>query len=194
MLLSPLGLLDEGARRHRPLLVAHMPDGMTVEQVGATQFLVETRPMFGRFSVHPDWDPSEFAWLSRMVAANPSLGPLNFALMRDTSGATVGAAAYCGVGRGRASVLNLLCLEGRERESVAALLADLDRQGYCEARGITQPFLMHALQAQKHMSFRHRGFFCIAGRLPALHRALDQDLVYAEGLSSESWSRLLTDF
>ena len=194
LLLSPLGLLDEGARRHRPLLVAHMPDGMTVEQVGATQFLVETRPMFGRFSVHPDWDPSEFAWLSRMVAANPSLGPLNFALMRDTSGATVGAAAYCGVGRGRASVLNLLCLEGRERESVAALLADLDRQGYCEARGMTQPFLMHALQAQKHMSFRHRGFFCIAGRLPALHRALDQDLVYAEGLSSESWSRLLTDF
>lgn len=194
LLLAPLSLLDKVARRHRPLLVAQMPDGVSVQEVGAAQFLVETRPMFDRFSVCPDWDRSEFAWLSRMVEANPALGRLRFSLIRDAGGATIGAAAYCGAGQGRASVLNLLCLEGRERESAAALLADLDRQGYCEARGATQPFLMQALQAQRHMSFRHRGFFCIAGRMPALHRAVDQNLFYAEGLSSESWSRLLTDF
>lgn len=194
LVLAPLSLLDKAARRRRPLLVAHMPDGVSVQEVGATQFLVEARPMLGRFSVHPDWDPSEFAWLSQMVEANPALGPLRFSLIRDATGASIGTAAYCGTGQGRASVLNLVCLEGRERESVAALLADFDRQGYCEARGATQPFLMRALQAHRHMSFRHRGFFCIAGRMPALHRALDQDLVYAEGLSSETWSRLLTDF
>lgn len=192
--LAPLRLLDAGLRRRHRRLVARMPEGLAVEAVGPARFLFEARPMLGRFSVRPDWDPAEFAWLMRMVESNPGLGALRFCLVTDAGGAIIGAAAYCGSGRGRASVLNLLCLEGRERESVAALLADLDRQGYAEARGMTQPFLMPALQAMAHVTFRHRGFFCVAGRLPALHRAVEQELLYAEGLSSESWSRLLTDF
>ncbi len=192
--LAPLRLVDAGLRRRYPRLVAKMPSGIEVEEVGAARFLSEVRPMFGRFSVHPDWDQAEFSWLTEMVESNPALGRLRFSLSRDASGAVIAAAAYCGAGRGRATVLNLLCLEGRERESVSALLADLDRQGHSEACGMTQPFLMLALQAQPHMVFRHRGYFCMAGRMPALHRAADQDLLYAEGLSSESWSRLLTDF
>lgn len=194
MALTPLRLVDAGLRRRYKHLAARMPEGLAVESVGPARFLFEAGPMLGRFSVRPDWDPAEFAWLTRMVESNQRLGPLRYCLVTDAGGATIGAAAYCGSGRGRASVLNLLCLEERERETVAALLADLDRQGYAEARGMTQPFMMPALQAMAHVTFRHRGFFCAGGRLPALHRAIDRDLLYAEGLSSESWSRLLTDF
>jgi hypothetical protein len=53
---------------------------------------------------------------------------------------------------------------------------------------------MNALYRQNHVTFHHRGYFCMATRDEALRdRALAGD-IYIGGLSSESWSKLITDF
>lgn len=93
-----------------------------------------------------------------------------------------------------ATVLNLVCEEGRERDVAAAMFARLDAEGYAVAVGMAQPFLMNAISRQRWLSFRHRGYFCMVTRHADLKEAAERNDIYIGGLASETWSRLLTDF
>ncbi|WP_428697073.1 GNAT family N-acetyltransferase [Stappia sp.] len=190
----PHGLPDRLVRRARPSLRAQMPAGYGIEETDRAGFLAAARTMLPRFTVHPDWDAAELAWLGELVAGNRHLGPLHLRLVTGSDAKPVAAYAYCGRGRGKATVLNLLCREKREADAVSALYAELDNAGYALAGGMAQRFLMTALQRHPHVTFRHRGFFCIASRRDAVNEAARQGQFYAGGFASETWSRLLVDF
>lgn len=190
----PHGIADRLLRRARPSLRAQMPAGYGVEETDRAGFLAAAGTMLPRFTVHPDWDAAELAWLGELVAGNRHLGPLHLKLVTGRDAKPVAAYAYCGRGREKATVLNLLCREGREAVAVSALYAELDDAGYALAGGMAQRFLMTALQRHRHVTFRHRGFFCIASRRDAVNQAVRQGQFYAGGFASETWSRLLVDF
>lgn len=190
----PARLADGVVRSLYPRFRAGATAGSVARTVEAADFCAAAPALLTRFDVHPDWSAPDFAWSCSMVARNTKLGPLRFCLIEDGEGRTVGAAAWCGAPQKQAMVLNLLCEEGRERDCVAAFLALLDRSGHSHAVGMTQTFLLPALQMQPHVCFWHRGFFCFASRNPDVYAAAASGRFYAGGLASESWSRLLNDF
>ena len=191
---GPARLLDGLVRRAYPRFRAKGADRFAARAVTAEEFAEIAPGLLTRFEVHPDWSGEDFSWVCAMAARNTRLGPLRFCLVEDAKGRAVGAAAWCGNAGRQAHVFNLICKEGRERDCVASVFALLEQAGHSHAVGMTQSFLLPALQMQPHVCFRHRGFFCYASRDPDVPAAAAAGSLYAGGLASESWSRLLNDF
>ncbi|NBN64349.1 GNAT family N-acetyltransferase [Pannonibacter tanglangensis] len=192
--LAPLGMADRPIRRLRPALSVQPATGLAVERVEAEAFRLAVEPMLAHFRLRPDWDRAEFDWLTAQIDQNHRLGQVQFRLVRDVTGEPMGGFLFCGRPGHHAEVFNILCRPAAENDTVAAMLADLDAEGYAVAGGIAQPFLMTALQRHRWLTLRHRGFFCIASRHAAVMEAIRADSLYVGGLASESWSRLQADF
>jgi hypothetical protein len=165
-----------------------------VKPASLDEFRLCAAPMLRRFSIRPSWSKSEFDWLFNVASMNKCLGALQCRKVIHEDGRTIGAFLFFGKPRGMASVLNVLCEEGREAEVTAAMFACLDAEGYAAARGMAQPFLMNAISRQRWLLFRHRGYFCMVTRHAEVKAAALGNDIYIGGLASESWSRLLTDF
>ncbi|WP_157950504.1 GNAT family N-acetyltransferase [Pannonibacter carbonis] len=192
--LAPLALADRPFRHLRPTLAVEAALGLEVASVGADAFRAPAMAMLARFRLHPSWTELEFGWLARLASENERHGRLQFRLIRDTGGATVGGFVFYGATGRRAEVLNVLCHPGAENDTITAMLAALDAEGYAMAVGMAQPFLMNALQRHRWLTLKHRGFCCIASRHETAMQAIREDSFYVGGLASESWSRLHADF
>lgn len=192
--LAPLSLADRPLRHVWPHFSVEAAPGIEVAPVGADAFRAPAMAMLARFRLRPDWTELEFAWLVRLASENTGLGRLQFRLVRDASGASVGGFVFYGEPGRRAEVLNVLCHPGIENDTITAMLASLDAEGYAVAVGMAQPFLMTALQRHRCLTFKHRGFCCIASRHEPAMQAIRDDSFYVGGLASESWSRLHVDF
>ncbi|MFN7168102.1 MAG: GNAT family N-acetyltransferase [Pannonibacter sp.] len=191
---APLSLADRPLRHLRPALTVQAAPGLEVAAVEADAFRDPAMAMLARFRLHPSWTELEFGWLVQLASENTRLGRLQFRLVRDASGASVGGFVFYGAAGRRAEVLNVLCHPGAENDTITAMLADLDAEGYAIAVGMAQPFLMTALQRHRWLTLRHRGFCCIASRHETAMQAIREDSFYVGGLASESWSRLHADF
>jgi hypothetical protein len=195
-LTAPLtGLVDRALRRVRKSLRAPETNSVRIEAVDTERFRKAADDLLSRFRVRPNWLAGEFSWLCEMAGRNPDLGDLHLELAFEQGAAAPFAAfAYCGRPGGRVAVLNLIAGVGREDLATAALLGHLDRQGFAQARGIVNGANLVALQMQRRMTFRHRGFFCFSSHDEAVREAARSGDLYAGGLASESWSRLVTGF
>ncbi|WP_439528216.1 GNAT family N-acetyltransferase [Pannonibacter sp.] len=192
--LAPWSLADHVLRRAKPALRVDMPQGHVVEIATAEEFRRPALQMLARFRLRPDWNEAEFSWLVDIARQNLRLGPLQFRLVRDAGGAILGGFVFGGQPGQRAEVFNILCHSGAEKNTVKAVLASLDAEGFALAVGMAQPFLLSALQRHRWLTLKHRGFFCIASRHEAVMQAIREGSFYAGGLASESWSRLHADF
>lgn len=193
-LLHMLGWFDGALRRWRPSLRPTPVEGCRVVETGPDEFHECAGRMMERFAVHPVWSKPEFDWLVSVAAMNRSLGALRFRSVLDASGRVIGAFLFFGRDRQEAMVLNVLCEEGREFEVIGQMFFHLDAEGYAQASGIAQPFMMNAVLRQRWLLFKHRGYFCMFTRHAELRDAALRNDIYVGGLTSESWSRLLTDF
>lgn len=193
MLLGVLGAVDRVLRRRRPSVKPARASGCATTVIGASEFIGCARPMMERFSVRPVWSTEEFDWLVGIAAKNQSLGDVHFRKV-TADGRAIGVFVFLGKANRTATVLNVLCQPGREFEVTAEMFACLDREGYAQAVGAAQPFLMNAISRQRWLTFRHRGYFCMVTRHGDLKEAALRNDLYIGGLASESWSRLLTDF
>ncbi|OAP39854.1 hypothetical protein AU381_09900 [Sinorhizobium glycinis] len=184
------GVLRRWSRSTKP---AGAP-GCQAKTASLDEFLRCAAPMLERFSIHPTWSRPEFDWLVEVASLNRGLGTLQCRKVIDDDGRAVGAFLFFGKPRGMATVLNVLCEEGREADVTAAMFGCLDAEGYAVATGMAQPFLMNAISRQRWLCFRHRGYFCMVTRHADIKEAAFSNDIYIGGLASESWSRLLTDF
>ncbi|MGN7752036.1 GNAT family N-acetyltransferase [Sinorhizobium sp. 22678] len=194
VLVGVLRPIDRALRRLRPSMRPKAEGECSSEAAGVEEFLQCASPMLERFAIRPAWSPAEFDWLVRVASMNRSLGTLQCRKVVLPDGRTIGAFLFFGKQDAAATVLNLVCEEGRERDVAAAMFAQLDAEGYAVAVGMAQPFLMNAISRQRWLSFRHRGYFCMVTRHADLKEAAERNDIYIGGLASETWSRLLTDF
>lgn len=168
--------------------------GYRVEPAGFEEFREYANTVLERFYVRPAWSAEEFSWLIGLARQNTACGSLYCRKILDGKGETAGFVLYFGEANGIARVLNLVCAQGREQEVVEHLCAFFDAEGYCDARGMAQPFLMKAILRQRQLTFRHSGYFCVVSRHPEIVGAALRDDIYVGGLASESWSNLLVAF
>ncbi len=194
VLVGALRIVDRALRRLRPSMRPKAQGACRIEPASAEEFLECAGPMLERFAVRPAWSRSEFDWLMRVASMNRNLGTLQGRKIVLADGRTIGAFLFFGKQGAVATVLNLVCEEGRELDVAAATFARLDAEGYALAAGMAQPFLMNAISRQRWLSFRHRGYFCMVTRHAGLKEAAERNDIYVGGLASETWSRLLTDF
>jgi hypothetical protein len=177
------------AHRRQP-----QPTSTSDSALDKVEFLELVPPMLCRFAVRPAWTPEELGWLIDMAVQRRSRGPLTMRSVRDRRGRTIGCFLYYGECGRPADVLNIFTAPRCEIAVVAQMLAHLDRVGCISASGIAQPFLMDALCRHRGISFRPRGYFCIATRhTDVIDAALKGD-IYTGGLAGESWNRLFSDF
>jgi hypothetical protein len=193
LLAAALRPLDRLLRRWSPSVMPGRAPGCRTRTASLDEFLGCAGPMLQRFSLRPAWSKREFDWLVGVAALNRSLGALQCRKVEE-DGRTIGAFLFFGRPNHMATVLNVLCEEGREFDVTAEMFAYLDAEGYAAAVGMAQPFLMNAISRQRWLSFRHRGYFCFITRHADLRQAAERNDIYVGGLASESWSRLLTDF
>ncbi|MCT7376264.1 GNAT family N-acetyltransferase [Chelativorans salis] len=186
--------LDRLARRLLPSFKPAAGPGYRIAPAGYEEFREYACTVLKRFYVRPAWSREEFSWLIGLASQNTACGPLNCRKILDPKGETAGFVLYFGEANGIARVLNLICAQGREREVIEQLCAFFDAEGYCDARGMAQPFLMKAIMRQRQLTFRHSGYFCMASRHPEIVDAVLDDNMYIGGLASESWSNLLVAF
>jgi hypothetical protein len=193
-LLSLFGLGDTLLRRLKPSVRPHATTGYTVSNVDFETFRQHALTMTQRFAVRPEWAKAEFDWLIAMAARTESLGTLHCRTIEDAQNKTVGAVLYFGKAKRTATVLNIVCDKGREHDVTRQIFRHLDDEGYAMASGMAQPFLVNALYRHNHMTFKHRGYFCMTTRHESIRRNALEGNIYIGGLASESWSRLVTDF
>ncbi len=192
--LMALGFVDRVLRSWKKGIRGHEVAGLGVRPVDFETFRRNALAMIERFSVRPEWSHEEFHWLIEMSKTNDTLGALGSLAIENAEGRAIGVALFFGQPERTAYVLNLVCDAGRENDALGALFHHFDNENYAHVTGMSQPFLMNALYRQNHMTFHHRGYFCMATRDETLKdRALAGD-IYIGGLSSESWSKLITDF
>lgn len=192
--LALLGLADRVLRSWKRGIRPRPVQGLEARAADFETFRVNALPMLERFSIRPEWSRQEFHWLVEMARRNESLGELACRTIEDCAGKVVGAALFFAQPGRTACVLNIVSTAGRENEVLSTLFHHFDEQGYAHVTGMSQPFLMNALYRHNHVTFRHRGYFCITTRDETLKdRALAGD-IYMGGLCSESWSQLTTDF
>ena len=188
------GPLDGLARRLVASFTPTAESGYRVEPASFEEFRQQAEILLKRFSVRPVWSAEEFSWLISLAGKNTACGSLNCRKILDRNGETVGLVLYFGQPKRIARVLNVICLEGRERQVIEQMLAFFDSEGYCEARGTAQPFLMKALMRQRQLTFKHSGYFCFATRHSEIVTAALNDDIYVGGLASERWSNLVAGF
>ncbi|WEX75748.1 GNAT family N-acetyltransferase [Sinorhizobium numidicum] len=194
IVVGALGLVDRALRRLKPSKRSVTAAACRTRAGNLAEFLHCATPMLERFSIRPVWSKAEFDWLVEVAALNRSLGTLQCRMVVGDDDRTIGAFLFFGKPKGIATVLNILCEEGREVDVTAEMFASLDAEGFAVAVGMAQSFLINAISRQRWLTFRHRGYFCMVTRHADLRDAALLGDIYIGGLASESWSRLLTDF
>ncbi|WP_244448491.1 GNAT family N-acetyltransferase [Bosea sp. LC85] len=192
--LGLLGWFDGLLRRQRPSLVPVAAAGCRTNRASPEEFFRCAGAMMERFPIRPTWSKPEFDWLVSVASLNQSLGSLQYRTVIAEDGSVIGAFLFFGRKGREATVLNVLCAAGHEFDVTGQMFSHLDREGYAQASGIAQPFLMNAISRQRWLSFKHRGYFCMVTRHAEIKDAALRNEIYIGGLASESWSRLLTDF
>ncbi|OJT97907.1 MAG: hypothetical protein BGN83_09220 [Rhizobium sp. 63-7] len=187
-----LGLADRMLLRWKPSTLPPAPPGCTTKDAPLPAFLECAEAMTERFPVRPIWSKDDFDWLTRMAGANRRLGQLQCRTV-EAKGRTIGAFLFFANPRNVATVLNVVCEEGREGEVVGQMFASLS-QDHAAATGMTSAHIMNALMRQRQLTFRHRGYFCISSRHEDLMNTARAGQIYIGGLASERWSKLVTGF
>lgn len=192
--ISPvLRLFDRVLLVWKPSLTPQFAPGCTTKAAPAEIFCDHAEKMTQHFAVRPVWTQDYFNWLLQVIAMNPTLGPLQCRVI-EKGGRTIGVYLFTGHKNGTAQVLNFICKNGREMDVTAQIFASLAREGYVDATGMAQPFMMNAILRQRRLTFQHRGHFCVQSTDSNLIDTAKMGNLYAGGLASESWSRLVTDF
>lgn len=189
-----LGWIDGALRRRRSSLRPIPASGCRVVEASPEEFFDCAGRMMERFAIRPVWSKPEFDWLLGVATLNRGLGTLQFRSVVDNGGRVIGTFLFFGRNGQEAKIMNLLCEEGREFEVISQMFFHLDAEGYVQASGIAQPFMMNAVLRQRWLHFKHRGYFCMVTRHAEIKDAALRNDIYIGGLASESWSRLLTDF
>lgn len=191
---APLKLVDRALRKMKPGMRPTPPSGYKAKSAELGEFFHHAATMTERFAVRPVWSKEYVTWLISTAMLNKRLGVLKYQTVHDSSDRTIGAFVYFSQNGGLARVLNVVCNQGSEMEVCALMFSYFDSEGYVAAVGMAQPFLMNAVMRQRWLSFRHRGYFCLATRHADVQESALGDDIYIGGLASENWSRLLTDF
>lgn len=188
-----LRVVDRALLAWKPSLTPRPAQGCTTKTVPVQAFCDHAEKMTQRFAVRPVWTREYFDWLVQVIAMNRTLGPLQCRVV-EKGGKTIGVYLLVGHKNATANVLNLICENGRELDVTKQMFADLARENYVDAIGMNQPFMMNAILRQRQLTFQHRGNFCVQSTDSNLIDAAKMGDLYAGGLASESWSRLVTDF
>lgn len=188
-----LNLADRLILNWKPSLHPSPSAGCQTRNTTLPTFLACAASMMERFSIHPIWSKEDFDWLISIAATNRRLGTLQCRTV-ESKGQTIGAFLFFANPGGNATVLNLLCEEGREAEVMHQMFASLAQDGHVASTGMAAPFVMNAIMRQRQLTFRHRGYFCIHSRHTDLKSTAKTGDIYIGGLASESWSKLVTGF
>lgn len=190
---SVLRIADRAVLAWKPALTPQPAPGCTTKVASPQLFHDHAEEMTRRFAVRPVWSQGYFDWLLQVIAMNPTLGPLQCRAV-EKDGRTIGVYLFAGHKRATAQVLNFICHSGHEQDVATQMFASLASEGYVDATGMAQPFMMNAIMRQRRLTFQHRGYFCIQSNQSEVIDTIIMGDLYIGGLASESWSRLVTDF
>lgn len=188
-----LRLLDRIIVAYKPTLTPQPAPGCTTKTAAAQVFFDHAEKMTQRFAVRPAWTQAYFDWQLGIIAMNDTLGPLQCRTV-EKDGRIIGIYLFAGQPRATARVLNFICEDGGEFDVATQMFASLASEGYVDATGMAQPFMMNAIMRQRRLTFQHRGHFCVQSCHGDLIDAAMAGDLYIGGLASESWSKLVTDF
>lgn len=163
--------------------------GLKVADIDGAGFAALLEPLTRQFSLRPDWNEEQLAYLVAEAARKPDYGEAAFASVSSAGGAPVGAFLYH-VQPGRiARVLQILALPGQAGPVIDCLIGHAAQRGASGLRGRTQPALLAAMLGRR-IAFTQPAATVVHARDPELVDLFVTAQGFFNGLAGEHWNRL----
>lgn len=156
------------------------------ELVTAIQELVVHHPL------HPRWSDEQLSRMLVHARLKVKHGARVQRILRTRGGRLAGLFIYFGDRGGIGRVMQVMAAPGMAGLVVERLLADAHARGLVAIRGRTQPALLDAMLDRK-FAFLHASSTVFHTSRPELADAATQGRAFLNGLSGESWTRLIGD-
>ena len=170
---------------------------------GKADALAETEPDEGELAaairelvvyhpLHPRWSDEQLARMLTHARAKAKHGARVQRILHTRGGKLAGLFVYYGDRGGIGRVMQVMAAPGMERLVLERLLANAHARGLAAIRGRTQPALLDAMLDRK-FAFLHASSTVFHSSRPELADAATQGRAFLNGLSGESWTRLIGD-
>lgn len=156
------------------------------ELVRAIQEMVLHHPL------HPCWSSEQLARMLVHARVKVKHGARVQRIMRTRGGKLAGLFVYYGDRGGIGRVMQVMAAPGMEGLVLERLLANAHAHGLAAIRGRTQPALLDAMLDRK-FAFMHASSTVFHSSRSELADAATQGRAFLNGLSGESWTRLIGD-
>ncbi|MEC9244030.1 hypothetical protein T8J41_19465 (plasmid) [Nitratireductor rhodophyticola] len=170
---------------------------------GKTDALAETEPdedalagaigeLVVHHRLHPRWSDEQLARMLAHARVKARHGTRVQRILRTRGGKLAGLFVYYGDRGGIGRAMQVMAAPGMEGLVLERLLADAHARGLAAIRGRTQPALLDAMLDRK-FAFLHASSTVFHSSRPQLADAATQGRAFLNGLSGESWTRLIGD-
>ena len=167
-------------------------DALTVSEPDENSLVGALRELVVHHPLHPCWSDDR---LSRMLAHarfKAKHGTRVQRILHTRGGKIAGLFVYYGDSGGIGRVMQVIAAPGMEALVLERLLANAHAHGVAAIRGRTQPALLDAMLDRKFV-FLHASSTVFHSSRPELADAATQGRAFLNGLSGESWTRLIGD-
>ena len=170
---------------------------------GKTDALAETEPdedalagaigeLVVHHRLHPRWSDEQLARMLAHARVKARHGTRVQRILRTRGGKLAGLFVYYGDRGGIGRAMQVMAAPGMEGLVLERLLANAHARGLAAIRGRTQPALLDAMLDRK-FAFLHASSTVFHSSRPELADAAMQGRAFLNGLSGESWTRLIGD-
>lgn len=186
-------LIERGSRKSRwTVAPLRSTAGLTVEDVDDDTLLDVIPGLVADIALHPVWTEAGLRQVLRDAAHKSTLGTLIRQVVRDRSGAVVGAYLYHTRPHGIAQTLHVLPARGQTVAVLDCLLADAHARGAVAMGGRAQPGLLEPLM-DRRATFTSRQRCLIGSKDPRILATFENGDAVVTGLVGEYWTRLNGD-
>ena len=162
-------------------------------EIDAAAF-AEMAPRFlADFPLRPAWSPAELNWLVKQARLRQSAGPLNFRVVQDFSGDTVGCYAFYGERGAVARVAHAAATRRAWGALLAKILDTTESMGCIGVHGGARKEMMPHVYSFPGLFFYYAGGIMIYSRHADVTARIDADDLFVGGLAGDRWTRLATD-
>lgn len=194
--LSPLaGGIDNLIERRDPrwsVAPLKPTTGLVVDDVDDDTLLDVIPGLVADAALRPVWTEAGLRQVLRDAAHKSTLGPLIRQVVRNRTGAIVGAYLYHARPHGIAQTLHVLPARNQAGLVLDCLLADASSRGAVAVSGRAQPSLLEPLM-DRRATFRSPQRCLVGSNDPGVLAALEKGDAVVTGLVGEYWTRLNGD-
>ncbi|MDN2567317.1 hypothetical protein N1F89_13895 [Aquibium sp. A9E412] len=167
-------------------------DALTASTPDEDELARAIRELLAHHALHPHWSEAQLARMLAHSRVKAKHGQRVLRILRTRGGRLAGLFVYYGSRGGIARVMQVMAAPGMEGAVLERLLADAHDGGLAAIRGRTQPALLDAMLDRK-FAFLHASSTVFHSARADLVAAATEGRAFLNGLSGESWTRLVGD-